>query len=191
MAAASKLAVYRRKKGLTQEQLAELSGVTTRTIQRIEKGAVVPQIQTLKMLANCLGVDTELLMDVPEGNAELIAQPEKATLVPLFHLLALAGLLLPVFNIVLPFILWLVKKDENPEYDRQGKQVLNFHLTQTIIFFPSIILMVYFFPVGFLLTMLSYIFMIVMSIVNLYRSIKSIPVKYPLSYPFFKINAAL
>jgi len=187
----SKLAVYRRKKGLTQEQLADLSGVTTRTIQRIEKGAVVPHIQTLKMLADCLDIETELLMDKPEGIIPLTAHSHKPNLLPLFHLLGLIGLVMPGLNIALPFILWILKKDENTAYDQQGKQVINFHLTITLFFYPSITLMVFFYPVGFPLVMLSYFLMVVMSILNLYRSIKSLPVNYPLSVPFFKTYAAV
>ncbi|PYF75074.1 helix-turn-helix domain-containing protein [Pedobacter nutrimenti] len=183
----SKLAVYRRKKGLTQEQLAELSGVTTRTIQRIEKGAVVPHIQTLKMLASCLDVETELLMDAPEGNSDPKEKTKPSSVIPLFHLLALIGLGLPILNIILPFVLWLLKKDENPDSDLQAKQVLNFHLTMTILFFPSIVLMIYYFPVGFPLTVLIYAFMVLMTLINLFRSVNLQQVKYPFSYTFFKI----
>ena len=185
---ASKLAIYRRKKGLTQEQLSELSGVTTRTIQRIEKGAVVPHVQTLKMLADCLDIETELLMDAAEGNAETKPKAKTTSIVPLFHLLALLGLGFPILNIVLPFILWILKKDENPEFDKQGKQVLNFHLTFTIVFFPAIVLMVLYFPVGFPLVVVSYAFMVVMTLINLFRSIKLAPVNYPFAYPFFKVE---
>jgi len=180
------LAIYRRRKGYTQEQLSELSGVTTRTIQRIEKGTVVPHTQTLKMLAEHLEIDMALLMD-PEELTVPPATPKPGRLLPLFHLLGLAGLLLPVLNVILPFSLWLFKREENPEYNRQGKQVINFQLTMTILFFPSIVLMVYFFPVGFPLTMFLYLFMVIMSLVNLFRSAKSSPVNYPISYPFFRL----
>lgn len=186
----SKLALYRRKKGLTQEQLAELSGVTARTIQRIEKGDVVPHTQTLKMLAGCLDIDAELLMDDPEGNLSGQATVTQSSIAPLFHLAALLGLSLPILNIILPFILWLIKRDELPGYDRQGRQVLNFHLSLSMIFFPSIVLMVYFFPLGFPLTMAVYLFMVIMTLINLFRSVKLQPVKYPLSYPFFKLPVA-
>lgn len=175
----SKLALYRRKKGMTQENLAELSGVTTRTIQRIEKGSVVPHIQTLKILADCLEIDPELLMDEPEGTANT------ASITPLFHLLALIGLSLPVLNILLPFLLWLLKREENQEYNHQGKQVLNFQLSMSMLLFPAIALMVFYFPLGFPLTVLIYVFMVIMTLLNLYRSIKLQPVKYPFSYVFF------
>jgi uncharacterized Tic20 family protein len=184
----SKLATYRRKKGLTQEQLSELSGVTTRTIQRIEKGAVVPHMHTLKILANCLDIEAELLMDIPEINAVPKETTKQLPIVPLFHLLALLGLGFPMLNIILPFILWILKKDENIDFDKQGKQVLNFHITFTILFFPSIVLMVYFFPVGFPLTLLIYAFMVIVTLVNLFRSINQPEVKYPFSYPFLKMQ---
>lgn len=186
----SKLAVYRRKKGLTQEQLADLSGVTARTIQRIEKGAVVPHIQTLKMLAGCLDITTELLMDNPEGHV-VAEQPLKSNLLPLFHLLGLTGLVMPGLNVALPLVLWLWKGNENPAFDLQGKQVVNFHLTFTLIFYPSIALMIFYYPVGFPLVMLAYFFMVVMSMINLYHAIKSGPIKYPLSISFFKVRAAI
>jgi uncharacterized Tic20 family protein len=183
---ASQLAIYRRKKGLTQEQLAELSGVTTRTIQRIEKGAVVPHIQTLKMLADCLDIETALLMDAPEGNTQTKPKVKTTSIIPLFHLLALLGLGFPILNIVLPFALWILKKEEDPEFDRQGKQVLNFHLTLTILFFPAIVLMVFYFPVGFPIVVATYAFMVIITLINLFRSIKLLPISYPLAYPFFK-----
>ncbi|MES2828018.1 MAG: helix-turn-helix domain-containing protein [Bacteroidota bacterium] len=195
----SKLAIYRRKKGLTQEQLAELSGVTTRTIQRIEKGAVVPHIQTLKMLADSLDIDTELLMDQPEGNVTgapiftegyNIENPARImNLVPLYHLLALGGLFLPGLNIILPFILWVVKKDENFKYDWEGRQTINFNITFTLVLFIATPLLIVNYLLGFPLLIISYLFMVVMSIINLYRSVKMMPVKYPLSIPFMKVKA--
>lgn len=183
----SKLAVYRRKKGLTQENLAELSGVTTRTIQRIEKGSVVPHVQTLKILADCLEIDPELLMDAAEGSASLQEQPvvEQSSITPLFHLSALIGMCLPILNIVFPFILWLLKRKEHPEDDEQGKQVLNFHLSMSMLLFPAIAVMVFYFPIGFPLVVLIYVFMVCMTLLNLYRSIKLLPIKYPFSFAFF------
>ncbi|WP_316839080.1 helix-turn-helix domain-containing protein [Pedobacter gandavensis] len=173
----SKLAVYRRKKGLTQEKLAELSGLSTRTIQRIEKGTVVPQLETLKVLAGCLEIDPELLMDEAKGNIPSIA--------PLFHLAALIGLALPILNIILPFLLWLALRNQHQEYEKQGKQVLNFQLSMSMLLFPAIAVMVWYFPIGFPLMAIIYVFMVSMTLLNLYRSVKMIPVKYPWSYEFF------
>ncbi len=45
------------KKGLTKEELAEMTELTARTIQRIEKGEVDPRSYTLQMIAKALEVD--------------------------------------------------------------------------------------------------------------------------------------
>jgi transcriptional regulator with XRE-family HTH domain len=54
----------RLKKGWSQSQLAEMAGVTTRTIQRIEQGNR-PSMETCKALASVFEVDLSLLQ--PEG----------------------------------------------------------------------------------------------------------------------------
>lgn len=59
------------------------------------------------------------------------------------HLAALAGLVVPFFgNILGPLVVWLVKKDEFPLVDDQGKESLNFQITMTIGLIVSAILMV-------------------------------------------------
>lgn len=50
------------------------------------------------------------------------------------HLSALAGLLIPTGNIVGPLVVWLVKKDEMPLVNDQGKESLNFQISLTIYF---------------------------------------------------------
>lgn len=47
----------RKEKGLTQEDLAALAHLDTRTIQRIEKGEVKPYFSTLKALSEALQFD--------------------------------------------------------------------------------------------------------------------------------------
>ena len=68
----SKLAHYRRNKGLSQQQLADVSGVSARTIQRIESGKVEAHPATLKMLADSLEIGTEELI----VNDQLPKSPE-------------------------------------------------------------------------------------------------------------------
>ncbi len=51
-----KLQELRSSKGITQRELAEVSNVNLRTIQRIESGEVNPRSSTLKVLAKALGV---------------------------------------------------------------------------------------------------------------------------------------
>jgi DNA-binding XRE family transcriptional regulator len=63
----SQLAQERQARGWTQEQLAESSGVHRVTIARIETGAASPKAETLKRLADALGVLIDDLMTKEAG----------------------------------------------------------------------------------------------------------------------------
>jgi transcriptional regulator with XRE-family HTH domain len=52
----------RRKKSLTQEQLADLAGINRTHMYRIENGYVCMRIDTLKLIADTLGVRARELM---------------------------------------------------------------------------------------------------------------------------------
>lgn len=51
--------------GLRQEDLAEMSGVTSRTIHQVETGTGNPSIQTLEKLATVLGMELTMLVKKP------------------------------------------------------------------------------------------------------------------------------
>lgn len=51
----------RAKKGLTQQQLADETGITLRTIQRIENGEVNPSLHSLNNLSRVLNTDLSIL----------------------------------------------------------------------------------------------------------------------------------
>ncbi len=73
----------RLKKGWSQSQLAEMAGVTTRTIQRIEQGHN-PSMETCKALASVFEVDLSLLLQPEEvtmqNDTELKMDEQKALL---------------------------------------------------------------------------------------------------------------
>ena len=52
-----RLIEVRKAKGLTQEEVAEKCKNTTRTIQRIESGIVIPRASTIKLISESLGFD--------------------------------------------------------------------------------------------------------------------------------------
>lgn len=183
------LAIYRRKKGLSQEELSARSGVSARTIQRIEKGQVVAHLATLKLLAESLEVDIELLLE--KTPTEPGPSGKKDDLLPLFDALALVGLFCPILNIILPGFFWLLKKNESKAYDRRGRQVINFQLTMSMLFLPSVLLMVLYFPIGFPLMLLIYFFTMVMSIVNLFKTINQKQASYPFSLRFLSLDAKM
>ena len=53
---------FRLQKGWSQEQLAELSGLSARTIQRIESGAV-PSVESLKAIGSVFEIDWSQLKE--------------------------------------------------------------------------------------------------------------------------------
>ncbi len=72
----------RLKKGWTQSQLAEMAGVTTRTIQRMEQGQQ-PSLETARALAAVFEIDLSLLQpeDQPmQNDNELQADEQRALL---------------------------------------------------------------------------------------------------------------
>ncbi len=51
------LKIQRKKRGLTQQQLAELVGVDRTLISKIESGAATPSVTTAKKIAAVLGFE--------------------------------------------------------------------------------------------------------------------------------------
>jgi putative transcriptional regulator len=60
------LKVQRAKKDLTQEQLAQMVGVTRKTINTVEKGKYVPSTYLALKLAKVFGVPVEELFQIRE-----------------------------------------------------------------------------------------------------------------------------
>lgn len=59
------LRMLREAAGLTQQDLAKLTGLTTATISYAEMGRVDPSLDTIKRLAAALGVQPGALLDEP------------------------------------------------------------------------------------------------------------------------------
>jgi uncharacterized Tic20 family protein len=103
----------------------------------------------------------------------------------LAHLSPLLGWLLPFAgNIVLPLIIWLVKRDENPFIDDQGKEALNFQITVTIASFVSVMLM--FVCIGFVTTPLLFIGALVLMIMAAIKANNGEAYRYPLTIRLIK-----
>jgi transcriptional regulator with XRE-family HTH domain/uncharacterized Tic20 family protein len=65
MFSAERILAIRKSKGFSQELLAEQSGVSLRTIQRVEQGETVPRGHTMQALATALDVPLEALLAAP------------------------------------------------------------------------------------------------------------------------------
>ncbi len=70
-------------------------------------------------------------MSTPPGQLSS-ADQQNRTWAMLCHLSALAGLIIPVGNIIGPLVVWLMKKDEMPIVNEYGKESLNFQISMSI-----------------------------------------------------------
>src|SRR5688572_12901741 len=141
---AKKIIHYRKLKGMTQETLSEMCGLNVRTIQRIESGEVDPRLYTLKSIADALDVNLEELL--PEPSQHELNQ------IAILHITPAGFFLFPVIgNVLLPFIFWMLKREEVNGINKHGKDILNSQLTYSIIFglFIGIKTVVLFMPMLF------------------------------------------
>jgi transcriptional regulator with XRE-family HTH domain len=64
----TRLRTWRERKALTQDELAELAGVSRQTVVKLE-GGLEPRPPTIRKLAKALGVEPSELMDPADANS--------------------------------------------------------------------------------------------------------------------------
>ena len=109
---------------------------------------------------------------------------EERTWGMLCHLIAFSGFIIPFGSLFGPLIIWMIKKDEMPFVDDQGKESLNFQLTMLIAYIVSFILM--FILIGFLLIGILIIYAIVVIIIASIKANEGVCYRYPLTIRFIK-----
>jgi len=116
---------------------------------------------------------------------EHVYNKEEKTWAMICHLAAFAGLFVPfIGNIVGPLVVWLIKKDQYPLVDDQGKESLNFQISITIYLLISTILV--FVLIGFVLLAAVSIFAVVMVILAAIQANDGKAYRYPLTIRFVK-----
>jgi uncharacterized protein len=99
------------------------------------------------------------------------------------HLSVFAGYAAPLAGLVVPVVLWQLKKDESPEIDAHGKMVLNFILSMLIYAIVSGLAV--FVLIGIPLLIALSIIGIVFPIVGAVKSLDGQLWQYPLMIKFF------
>lgn len=160
---AIRLKKLRNQKGMSQEALANESGLSLRTIQRIENGVTNPTGDSLKRLSNALNINPDELIDwsIKEDNKYLI----------FLNLSAFTFLFFPMLGILVPFILWTSKKGKIKNIDKLGRDLINFQITWTILLFFIPFLLFIFSKIGLLENLtLSLVFTVTgfMYLINLF-----------------------
>ncbi|NVJ89258.1 MAG: helix-turn-helix domain-containing protein [Flavobacteriaceae bacterium] len=176
------LKYQRSLKGLTQEELSDISNVGIRTIQRIEKEEVAPHTQTVKLLAEALKINIDDLIVLENPNEEII---EKKWLL-LLHATPFLGLVIPFGSILFPLFLWIHKAKDNSIYDKHGKKIVNFHSSILLYFILSGLLFFILPGLNFFLMITIVLFAIITTIFNISSALNNTTCRYPLSIPFLK-----
>ncbi|WPP48817.1 helix-turn-helix domain-containing protein [Catalinimonas niigatensis] len=125
----------RLQKGYSQEYLADSARVSIRTLQRIEGGHTEPRGHTLIALANALDMAIEDLMDFTKKHDRSILH--------LINLSALSYFLLPLGNIILPLIIWIIYKDKVEGASRFGKRQIFIQAGWTMLIFLSYVFLLF------------------------------------------------
>lgn len=177
----SKLKKIREKLNLTQEELSEKSGISIRTIQRIESGNE-PKGQTLKLLAKALGIKENELLKKEETKIEI-----NATLIKIINLSSLPFTIIPPANIIIPLVLMFAKKQFNP----LTKQIVSIQILW-LIFSVIIFMLTSFakkwFSLGNKFTLIVMILLVLSNVFIILRNAVEIDKKGKL---FFRLNFSL
>lgn len=137
-----KILAARKLKGFTQDQLADLSNVTVRTIQRIESGESTPRAYTLKAIATALDINFEELVANEKSNNSLSNSPKTSTIpnyedsihfLKVFCLSCFSYLIIPFIHFLVPTHLLKKSNEQNPIVIAFAKKMIRIQLYWNII----------------------------------------------------------
>lgn len=122
---AYKIKELRHQKGLSQNELAEKSKLSLRTIQRIELEETAPRGYTLNSLATALDVN----------RAELAGTevPNYTNSINLLNLSAISFIIFPLLSFLTPLIVWISKKNKTAYENSTANKILNFQATWVLL----------------------------------------------------------
>lgn len=199
----SELKKIREEKNLTQEELAEKSGISVRTIQRIEAGTE-PKGYTLKTLASTLDISEKDLL-IPIIKTEEIKIEESisieeietekpnstdekveilnSTLIKIINLSSLPFAWFPIANFLPPLLIMIFTKEKSPIV----KQIISLQILLAIIS-PIIFLIVAFLKLGSASVMITMVSLTLANVFIILRNAYEIDKKQNLRY---KLNFSI
>lgn len=102
----------------------------------------------------------------------------------LCHLTAIAGIIIPFGNVIGPLVVWLIKKEEIPFVDEQGKESLNFQILVSIALLVCVALT--FVCIGAILMPIVGIVALVFVIIAAVKANNGEHYRYPLNWRIIK-----
>lgn len=94
------------------------------------------------------------------------------------HLGGFAGYVIPFGNFIAPLVLWQMKKDD-PFVDDQGKEALNFQITQFALMMISVVMI--FFIIGIFMVLGLFLFEVIVTILAAMAASRGERYRYPLT----------
>lgn len=123
---AQKIKALRKRKGYSQEALAEISGLSLRTVQRIENENQNPSGDSLKRLSSTLGVSPDYLLEwEPNEN------PNFLLILAFSPILCIVN---PFLAIIVPLILWSIQKNQIRGVKSLGVKILKIQTIWLVTF---------------------------------------------------------
>ena len=168
------IAKMRNERGFSQEELAHQSGVSIRTVQRIEKGVVRPHGHTLKALSEALELNLSQLTHKDEVSNNPLGK------LRILNSLGLFVIILPVVHLILQLAYWSRHKRIDA-FDSPARKLISFQIfwVLTVLIAIGLIHMVSFFLTGqkvighYPLRMTAYLILLIVNvIITLTNSIK-------------------
>jgi len=189
----SNLKTIRERQNLTQEEVAEQSGISVRTIQRIEAGTA-PKGHTLRTLAKALAVEEKELLagaisiEQESTNKELTVDreahvPIRYPAVKLINLSSILFILLPPLNILVPLLLMFWLKQQN----ELVRQIISVQILWTIAA-PIVFMLGIFLKLGRTFTLLLIIAIVLSNVGIILRNAIAIDRKKQL---FIRLNFSM
>jgi len=120
----------REQLGFTQVNLAEETGLSLRTIQRLEASNHLPKGHSLQMLSKAFNLKPSEL----QAQFQSIKSSSESDLqsIKLINLSSLAFLCIPFGNLIVPIILWS-KMRQSILVDKVGRRIINFQIIWSVI----------------------------------------------------------
>lgn len=132
----------------------------------------------------------------PAPRVPVVSDEEARQWAMFCHLAALAQFVLPTLgNIIGPLVVWLLKKQDHPFIDDQGKEAINFQISMSLYswLLPAVSAMLICVGVGLLLLPIAIIAVLVIAVVSIILSIMAAlqassgqPYRYPMTIRFLK-----
>lgn len=166
----SRLKQIREQQNLTQEELSEKSGISARTIQRIEAGTL-PKGHTLKMLARSLEIqESDLLANDVTIEPNTVSENDNGartdiidtnfSKIKLINLSSILFVVLPPLNILVPLLLSYLFKQKN----EITKQIISVQILWTILA-PIVFMLGIFLKLGSAFTLVLMITIVLSNII--------------------------